>query len=275
MSRLVKKVAAVHDLAGIGRCSLTVAIPILSALGVQTCPLPTAILSCQTDYPNFHFYDFTNEMRDYINTWAGMNLSFDGIYSGFLGSEDQINIVIELIESHKEALIVVDPVMGDNGEKYKTYTLEMCNRVKELVKHADVVTPNLTECCILTNRNYNDVVNNEEVILDIAKEISELGPNKVVITGIVKENNIITFAYDKEREYGFNVTSEYNNKSYSGTGDIFASIICGMLVRGLEFEMAVSKACSFIKKAVDITSLENTDKKNGVLFEPLIGELII
>ncbi|MBM6861294.1 bifunctional hydroxymethylpyrimidine kinase/phosphomethylpyrimidine kinase, partial [Clostridium saudiense] len=154
MSKLVKKVAAVHDLAGIGRCSLTAAIPILSVLGVQACPLPTAILSCQTDYPRFHFFDFTDEMKPYIDTWNSMELKFDGIYSGFLGSEEQINIVIDLIEKHNDALIVVDPVMGDNGEKYKTYTVEMCDRVRELVRHADVVTPNLTECCILTDRSY-------------------------------------------------------------------------------------------------------------------------
>lgn len=274
MSKIVKKVAAVHDLAGIGRCSLTAAIPILSVLGVQACPLPTAILSCQTDYPNFHFFDFTNEMKPYIDTWNGMELKFDGIYSGFLGSEDQINIVIDLIEKHKEALIVVDPVMGDNGEKYKTYTVEMCNRVKELVRHADVVTPNLTECCILTDRKYDDITN-EDSLLDIAKEIAELGPEKVVITGFIKGDEVITFAYDKKNNKSFFVYSSYNKKSYSGTGDIFTSIICGMLVNGFEFKKSVEKACDFIEKAVDITALENANEKNGILFEPLLKELFM
>lgn len=274
MSKLVKKVAAVHDLAGIGRCSLTAAIPILSVLGLQACPIPTAILSCQTDFQKFHFFDFTDEMGPYINTWNSMNLKFDGIYSGFLGSEDQINIVIDLIEKHKEALIVVDPVMGDNGEKYKTYTEEMCNKIKELVRHADVVTPNLTECCILTDRSYNNFAD-EESLLDMAKKISELGPDKVVITGVVKENQVITFAYDRKNNDNFSVSSSYNKKSYSGTGDIFTSIICGMLVNGTDFKKSVEKACDFIKKAVDITALENLDEKNGVLFEPLLKELFI
>lgn len=277
MSKVVKKVATVQDIAGIGRCSLTAAIPILSVLGVQPCPLPTAILSCQTEYPNFHFYDFTNEMRDYIDSWTSMNLSFDGIYSGFLGSEDQINIVIELIERYREALIVVDPVMGDNGEKYKTYTIEMCNKVKGLVKHANIVTPNLTECCILTDRKYEDVVDviNEETLFEIAREISELGPEKVVITGVIKDDEVITFAYDKERDESFSFSNPYNNKSYSGTGDIFASIICGMLVRGFDFKIAVNKACDFIKNAVYMTSLENADERNGIFFEPLLKDLII
>lgn len=203
-----------------------------------------------------------------------MDLKFDGIYSGFLGSEDQINIVIDLIEKHKEALIVVDPVMGDNGEKYKTYTGEMCNRIKELVRHADVVTPNLTECCILTDRSYNDVVN-EDNLLGIAKEISELGPEKVVITGVVKDDKVITFAYDRKNNESFFVASSYNKKSYSGTGDIFTSIICGMLVNGSDFKKSVEKACDFIKKAVDITALENSDEKNGILFEPLLKELFM
>lgn len=274
MSKLVKKVAAVHDLAGTGRCSLTAAIPILSVLGLQACPLPTAILSCQTDYPKFHFFDFTDEMKPYIKTWDSMGLEFDGIYSGFLGSEDQINIVIDLIEKHKEALIVIDPVMGDNGEKYKTYTEEMCNRIKELVRHADVVTPNLTECCILTDRSYDDVTN-EDNLLEIAKEISNLGPEKVVITGVVKDNKVITFAYDRKNNESFFVSSSYNKKSYSGTGDIFTSIICGMLVNGSDFKKSVEKACNFIKKAVDITALENSDEKNGILFEPLLKELFM
>lgn len=277
MSKVVKKVATVQDIAGIGRCSLTAAIPILSVLGVQPCPLPTAILSCQTEYPNFHFYDFTNEMRGYIDSWTSMNLSFDGIYSGFLGSEDQINIVIELIERYREALIVVDPVMGDNGEKYKTYTIEMCNKVKDLVKHANIVTPNLTECCILTDRKYEDVVDviNEETLFEISREISELGPEKVVITGVIKDDEVITFAYDKERDESFSFSNPYNNKSYSGTGDIFASIICGMLVRGFDFKIAVNKACDFIKNAVYMTSLENADERNGIFFEPLLKDLII
>lgn len=274
MSKLVKKVAAVHDLAGIGRCSLTAAIPILSVLGLQACPLPTAVLSCQTEYPNFHFFDFTDEMKPYINTWDSMDLKFDGIYSGFLGSEEQINIVIDLIEKHKEALIVVDPVMGDNGEKYKTYTEEMCDKIKELVSHADVVTPNLTECCILTDRSYNDVANTEN-LLDIAKEISELGPEKVVITGIVKDDKVITFAYDRKNNENFLVSSTYNKKTYSGTGDIFTSIVCGMLVNGSNFKKSVEKACNFIKKAIDITSLEDLDEKNGILFEPLLKELFM
>lgn len=274
MSIVVKKVAAVHDLAGIGRCSLTAAIPILSVLGVQACPVPTAILSCQTGYPNFHFFDFTNEMKSYIDTWNSMELKFDGIYSGFLGSENQINIVIDLIDKHKESLIVVDPVMGDNGEKYKTYTDEMCNRIKELVRHADVVTPNLTESCILTGRKYDDNIN-EDTLSEIAKEISGLGPTKVVITGVVKDNELITYAYDKENNESFIVSSEYNKKTYGGTGDIFASIICGMLIRGFDFKNSVYKACTFIKKAIDITYLENVDEKNGILFEPLLKELIM
>lgn len=275
MYNKVKKVAAIHDLAGIGRCSLTAAIPILSVLGVQVCPLPTAILSCQTDYSDFYFFDFTSEMNNYKKSWSDMGFRFEGIYSGFLGSEEQINIVIDLIQKHHDAFVLVDPVMGDNGKRYKTYTDSMCNSMRELVKYADVVTPNLTECCILTDRIYEDVNADESTLLQIAREISDLGPEKVVITGVAKNDTVITFAYDRENDDYFIVENEFNHKSYSGTGDIFASIICGVLVNGGNFKYAVNKACRFIKDAIDFTDSDEVDTNNGIYFEPLLKELLI
>lgn len=275
MNKKIKKVAAIHDLAGIGRCSLTAAIPILSVLGVQACPLPTAVLSCQTDYNDFYFFDFTNEMIKYKRSWDEMGIGFDGIYSGFLGSEEQINVVIDLIEKNHDSFVLIDPVMGDNGIRYKTYTNSMCSRMKELIKHADIVTPNLTECCILTNRIYEKISLDKHILLQIAKEISDLGPSKVIITGVIKGDEIITFAYDRETEKSFIVKNQYNQKSYSGTGDIFASIICGIMMNRGNFEFAVDKACQFIKNAIDFTGTDNVDTNNGVDFEPLLYQLLI
>lgn len=275
MADKIKKVAAIHDLAGLGRCSLTAAIPILSVLGVQPCPLPTAILSCQTDYEEFYFYDLTNNMSDYKKSWDKLNFKFEGIYSGFLGSNDQINLVIELIKKHKEALVVIDPVMGDNGLIYKTYTEDMCISMKELVRYADVVTPNLTECCILTNRDYSKVNTSNEELLIIAKEIANLGPKMIVITGVIDGNKVKTFAYDSLNNSFFIDVKSYNGQSYSGTGDIFASIVCGMLVKGFSLVDSVNKACDFIKKAIDFTGDENVDRKNGIYFEPYLKELFI
>ena len=146
----VKKVATINDLSGIGRCSLTAALPILSTLGVQCCPFPTAILSSQTEFDKFSFLDITNEMNNYKNVWKELNINFDCIYSGFLGSEKQIDIVLDFVLDNKDSLIVIDPVMGDNGILYDTFTENMCNKMKELVSIASIVTPNLTEACILT-----------------------------------------------------------------------------------------------------------------------------
>ena len=172
---MLKKVAAINDLSGVGRCSLTVAIPILSALKVQCCPFPTAILSSQTNYPEFTFLDFTNEMHEYKEVWSRLKINFDCIYSGFLGSIEQIDIVSNFIKENKTSLVVVDPVMGDNGELYPTFTKEMCNKIRELVKLSTLTTPNLTEACLLTDKEYHTNYSRHELI-EIAKDLSRLGP---------------------------------------------------------------------------------------------------
>lgn len=275
MKYQIKKVAAVHDMSGIGRCSLTAVIPILSTLGIQCCPFPTAILSNQTEYSKFTFLDLTDNMNEYKKAWKELDAFFDCIYSGFLASIDQINIVAEFIKSNPEALKVIDPVMGDNGVIYDTYTKEMCIKLKELIKMADLVTPNLTEACILTNRNYNSIVVTEDNLTSIAKEIALLGAKKVVITGVVRDEEVWNIAYDKGNKKSFIIKSKYNNKSYSGTGDIFTSIIIGMLLRGYDLKKSIEKATEFIQKSIEFTSQYNTDTKEGIMFELFLKELIL
>ncbi|GAA0085202.1 pyridoxamine kinase [Clostridium sp. CTA-7] len=271
----IKKVATINDLSGIGRCSLTAAIPILSALGVQCCPFPTAILSSQTEFDNFTFLDITSEMESYKKAWNLLNLNFDCIYSGFLGSEEQINIVLDFAREHKESLIVIDPVMGDNGVIYDTYTENMCNKMKELLSIADIATPNLTEACILTGNQYNKYNMSEESILNIAKDISKLGPSKVIITGIIKENSIYNFAYNKSNNEFFIVKSEFNNESYSGTGDIFTSVVIGLLLNNHDFKFSIEKATEFIYNAIQYTTKFKTNPKEGIIFELFLKELIL
>ena len=144
-----KKIAVINDMSGYGRCSLTVAIPILSAMGTQCCPVPTAILSNHTEFPVYFFDDYTDKMRDYIGKWKELGLEFDAISSGFLGSAEQIAIVLDFVESfgNDHTRIIIDPVMGDHGKLYATYTEEMCEEMKQLVSYADIVTPNMTEAC--------------------------------------------------------------------------------------------------------------------------------
>ena len=274
MKDKVKKIAAIHDISGIGRSSLTVAMPIISTLGVQCCPFPTAILSCQTNYPEFSFFDFTKEMNSYKRVWEKMNISFDCIYSGFLGSEAQIDIVIDFIKSQKKAMILVDPVMGDNGQIYETYTSDLCKKIKYLVTYADIVTPNVTESFILTGQVYNGENINLNILEKQARDIANMGPSKVIITGIVIGNEICNLAYDKENDEMFIVKTKYIEKYYCGTGDIFSSIICGMIVRGFDFKFSIEKASEFINNTIMYTSQFETDPNEGVMFEVFLKELI-
>lgn len=270
----IKKVATINDLSGVGRCSLTAAIPVLSTLGVQCCPFPTAVLSCHTGFKEFTFLDTTDEMLKYRKSWDNLNIDFECIYSGFLGSEKQIDIVLDFIKEREEALIVIDPVMGDNGKVYSTFTKEMCNKMKKLVSIADIVTPNLTEACILTEEEYSEN-SNDEKILNIAKKISSMGPERVIITGIIRGNKVVNFAYDNVEKSFFKVESDFNNKSYSGTGDIFTSIVIGLILNGHSLNYSVEKATEFIYKTIEYTSKFNTDTREGIMFELFLKELFL
>lgn len=271
----VKKVAVINDLSGIGRCSLTAAIPILSALGVQCCPFPTAVLSCQTGYDEFTFLDITDEMYRYKKSWDKLNVKFDCIYSGFLGSEEQINIVYHMAKEHEESLIVIDPVMGDDGYIYDTFTENMSNKMKELIRIADIVTPNLTEACLLTGSSYKKYNTSDEELIYMAKKIGKLGPKVVIITGIVRNNKMYNFAYDIRQDEYFLVGKEFVDKSFSGTGDTFASILIGLLLNDHNLQFSIEKAAEFLYKAIKHTDNLNTDPKEGILFEVHLKELIL
>jgi len=204
MTNSVPKIAAIHDISGYGRCSLTVILPIISALGCQVCPIPTAILSNHSEYKDFYFYDCTEHIEKYYENWELNNLKFDCMYSGFLGSQKQIDIIIDILNKMKannNTLAVVDPVMGDHGKVYKTYNQEMINKMSELVKHADIITPNLTEACILLNKEYTNEKLSIEKLKDFLKRLSDIGPRVVVLTGIhTSTDEHANFCYDKEKD---------------------------------------------------------------------------
>jgi len=269
----LKKIAAINDLSGIGRCSLSVALPIISSLKVQCCPFPTSILSSQTGYPKFTFLDLTDEMTSYYRVWKDLNINFDCIYSGFLGSVNQIDIVYEFINENPNSFVVVDPIMGDNGELYPIFNKEYHIKMKELVKISNLTTPNLTEACFLTERDLTkqDFTRNE--IIEIAKDLSNLGPNKVIITGILEDNNISNLAYDKQADEIFFTSIKYNNCSYSGTGDIFTSILSAMICRGFDLKYCVETATNFIYKVVEYSAQFNSDRNDGIKFEQFLNDL--
>ena len=200
-----KKIAMINDLSGYGRCSLTVAIPIISAMKVQCCPIPTSILSNHTGFPVYFFDDYTGRMPGYIEKWKELDLSFDGIVSGFLGSEDQIGIVMDMIRDfgHEDTKIIIDPIMGDHGETYATYTQVMCRRMKALVSMGSIVTPNLTEACILTDRPYRKKGWTREGLKEMARDIQAMGPESVVITGVNQGGYLVNVVAEGEREVSF------------------------------------------------------------------------
>ncbi|MDD2495360.1 MAG: pyridoxamine kinase [Tissierellia bacterium] len=280
MNSYVPKIAAIHDISGIGRCSMTVISPIISALGCQVCPLPTAILSNHSEYKDFFFYDFTDHMIEYYDHWEKISSGFDCVYSGFIGSQKQIDIILDIIKriklknNNKETLIVVDPVMGDHGFTYKTYSEDMISKMSRLVESADIITPNLTEACILTGKKYTD----DNLSIDTLKEylvaLSNLGPGIVVITGIkTDEGESINVCFDKSKNEFYKVPYDYINKRYPGTGDLFTSLFLGYLLNNDDLPKAIEKASRFVTSAVLITYKANTPSSEGVLFEKIMHEL--
>ena len=282
----MKKVAVIQDLSSFGRCSLTAVIPVLSVMGVQACPLPTAILSAQTGYPSFFCEDFTDKMHHFVDEWNKMDVTFDGIYTGFVTGREQINNIFHFLDSFqtKESRLLVDPVMGDMGEAYKLFTDELLIRMRELVKCADVITPNVTECCLLTGLSYDKLhsYSHEE---DFIQAIEEAGKTlqqetgaQVIITGVnpptthTNEQFIGNMYLDGSNT--FYSALPYNGKSYSGTGDLFASVITGGMMRGEDLRKSVQLAESFLTAAINDTSLEDTPKEAGVHFEKYLKMLL-
>lgn len=270
----VKKIALVNDITGFGRCSVAVALPIISALKVQCCLLPTAILSSHTGFNNFFFEDYTPKMREYINNWEKLGLNFDGICTGFLGSKEQIDIVIEFLEKFKTPnnIVVVDPVMGDYGELYCTYTKEMCKEMQNLIKFADVLTPNLTELCRLLDLPYPSETPNHEELYTLCERLSIQGPSKIVITGLQRSGYIENYIYESNKPYKI-IKVEKIGEDRSGTGDVFSSIVSACVVKGEDFASSIEKATSFISKALKFTNELNLPTNYGVCFEEFLTEL--
>lgn len=268
-----KKIAVINDISGFGRCSISVALPIISVMKIQCCPIPTSIFSNHTGFPSFYFEDFTKQMNPYIDNWKKLNLGFNGICTGFLGSAKQIEIVSNFIKDFKneDTIIVIDPVMGDYGKPYPTYTKQMCTKMKELVKYADILTPNLTESCILTDTPFKDTWKTSE-ILEMAKQLSKEGPSKIVITGIPQKSYVANLCFEAGKEPSIIKTHKVGTER-SGTGDIFASIVAADAVNGNDFHESVKKASRFIKKCI-LRSIElDIPLTDGVCFEEFLGTL--
>ncbi len=268
----IPRVIAINDMSGFGRCSLTTAIPVLSVLGVQCCPLPTAILSCHTGFNDFTFKDLTSILPKYLSNWKSNEFEFDCIYSGFLGSFEQIEITSNLIATlDKNTLCVIDTVMGDHGKIYSTYTQQMCEGMKNLIAHADVITPNITEACYLAGIEYKGEDVSKQQAIQIAEKLCNMGANSVVITGIDNGQTLSNLVY--ENNTGTLVSTPKSKKVFSGTGDLFASIVTGMLLNNNSLEKSVEVAANYIYNCIEYTIQLNSHITEGVVFEPLLKKL--
>lgn len=274
----INKVAAIHDLSGFGRASLSAIIPVLSTMKAQVCPVPTAILSTHTGgFSDFSFVDLTLSMENYINHWKKLNINFDCIYSGFLGSPKQIDIVLDFIENfgNNNNLIVVDPVMADDGKLYATMDKTMIKYMKKLIKKADIITPNFTEACYLLDEEYDESIS-EDTIKKYLKRLSEMGPKISIITSVPNKNNkeyTSVIAYDRKNDKYWKVSCKYIPTSYPGTGDIFASVLIGSLLQGDSLPIALDRSVQFITIAIRASYGYNYPQREGVLLEKVLDNL--
>jgi pyridoxine kinase len=269
-----KKIAVINDMTGFGRCSLAVAIPIISKLKIQCCWVPTAVLSNHTGFPSYFLDDYTGHFRDYTKEWEKLGLTFNGISTGFLGSKEQVQLVSEFLDTFagKNTVVEVDPVMGDYGRKYSSYTDEMCREMKTLVRRADIITPNLTEACILTDTPYHDGRWKMAELKELLKELADLGPEKIVITGIPQGEFLANLSY-----YGdgrVRLTRQYRvGEQRNGTGDVFSAIVAADAVNGVPFDKSVRKASRFVKQCIMKSVELGIPTTDGVAFEEVLDSL--
>lgn len=276
----VPLIAAINDLSGFGRCSLTVAIPILSAMGYQVCPMPTALLSAHTGYPNPQVRDFTADMGAFLAHWDELSLSFDAVYSGFLGDAAQVGILEPFMREHKAygALCVVDPAMADHGKLYASCTPALVKEMRRLVAVADVTTPNLTEACLLTDVPYADVVNeagmsNCKHLHTLGERLLALGCEAAVITGVHTEEGMLeNWVFERGCEAQA-VRTPRIGKNFAGTGDVFSSVLCGELLHGTPLVAATERTAAFVCEVTAYTAEADTPTQDGVMFEPFLGRL--
>lgn len=278
MGNIIPRVAAIHDLSGFGRCALTVIIPVLSAMGIQVCPVPTAILSTHPGgFGPFVYRDMGDITDRYVEHWKRLELSFDCIYSGFLGSGQQADMVEGFIKDagrKGRPLVVIDPVMGDHGKLYGFYGEEMKKKMRHLIEGADIITPNLTEASFLLDIPYSEKPMDMEAMKQMLRILAQMGPDTVVITGVVeKHGGNCNIALDKISGKYWKVPYRTIPSQYPGTGDIFTAVMTGELLRGMSLPASLDKATQFLSYAVAMTYECGTPAREGVLLEKALGWL--
>lgn len=272
------RIAAVHDLSAFGRCSLTIVIPTLSAMGTQCCPLLTAYLSTHTGgFAGNTFLDLTDQMRPVAAHWRSEGIAFDAIYTGFMGSEEQIALTAAFIRDfrHPDCQVIIDPVMGDHGKPYRTYTPQMCRAMAELAALADVITPNRTEAALLLGERYEAIdLTREQDCRRCCEALSRNGRRSVVLTGVsLTESSIGAACFDRETGRVDFSAAPLVPDAFHGTGDLFSSVLTGALTRGWTLAEAAQLASEFTSQCARRTLAEAAPRREGVAFEPLLWQL--
>ena len=269
-----RKAAVINDFTSFGRCSLAVTIPILSAMKVQCCSVPTAIFTNHTGFSSYAWTDNTAHMDDYIAEWKKLGLRFDAIHTGFLGSKAQVEFVYRFLEAFRDekTIVCVDPVMGDYGKLYATYDNELAQAMRGFLGVADILTPNLTEACVLAGVPYRVDMTDDELEVLCAKLCARRA-TKVVISGIPRGDLLANYVYERSKE-PFVCSHKRIGKDRSGTGDVFSSVILADAVNGVDFATSVRKASAFVAKAVKRTVEMGIPEKDGLAIEEVLSPLI-
>lgn len=272
-----KRVLAIHDISCVGKCSLTVALPIISATGIEVPSLPTAVLSTHTGgFTGFTYRDLTEDMIPILDHWNSLDLQFEGIYTGFLGSFEQIDIVCRICdEVGKNATIFVDPVMADNGKLYGIFPDNFPQGMKKLCSKADVILPNVTEAVLMLEEEYVEGPYSKDYVEGLLKRLAAIGPRKVVLTGIYfEENKLGAAAYDAETGEISYYFADKIPGYYHGTGDVFSSAAVAALMNGLPLSKAIEIAVDFTQRSIVRTYEAKSDIRYGVNFEAGIPKLL-
>lgn len=272
----MKRIVTIQDISCIGKCSLTVALPIISAMGIETAVIPTAVLSTHTAFKNFTYRDLTGDLPKIAKHWKQEKFDFDGIYTGYLGSIEQIDMLKEFFKQFKTSnnFVFIDPVMADNGKLYAGFDEKFVKEMKELCKMADIIVPNLTEASYMLEKEYKENYSEQE-IKDMLIELSFLGPKYVVLTGVsFNENKLGVMSYNKETNKFFTYFKEKVPAKYHGTGDIFASTLVGAITNRNTLEEGLKVAVDYVWETINDTYKTNKKDVYGVNFETKIPYLI-
>lgn len=273
----MKRILTIQDISCVGKCSLTVALPIISACGIETCVLPTAVLSNHTAFSDFTFRDLTSDISDITKQWKKHDINFDGLYTGYLGSYEQLELIKNLFSQFKkdDNFILVDPVMGDHGVLYKGFDLNFAKHMATLCKDADIIVPNLTEASFMLNIPYIEKGYDEIYVKDVLKKLTDFGCKKALLTGIsFEEGKLGVYAYDSIEDKYYSYFQKHLPQSFHGTGDVFASALCGCITNSISFQRSIEIAVDYTVDCIK-NSISNLDHKwYGVDFESSIPYLI-